>query len=325
VMASRELRQRGNRIAGIDGMIRVTQASTLSLQGILSSTNDINQPSLDRGHKYEFSYNSSDRDLGFGATFGRLSEDFAADMGYIPRTGLEYYEAFITPRFYPDSSLFRRISVSASFSRAKDLPSGLWEMSNVVTSQVLLGGTFVALVSLANGTEVFLDRIFNTNGARFVVESQLTKSFFLNASVIYQNAIYYSMDPFGGHNRQTSATVRYQPVDNITAQYTLTFSDFTRGSDDQRLYSYTISRGRLTYQINRYLFLRGIAEYNNYRKRLLSDALISFTYIPGTVVFLGYGSVHERVRWEGERYVPNDTFFQTQRGFFFKASYLWRL
>ena len=33
------------------------------------------------------------------------------------------------------------------------------------------------------------------------------------------------------------------------------------------------------------------------RKRLTADALVSFTYIPGTVCYMGYGSAFERQEW----------------------------
>ena len=79
-----------------------------------------------------------------------------------------------------------------------------------------------------------------------------------------------------------------------------------------------------TYQINKYLFLRAIAEYNTYYKRWTLDTLASFTYIPGTVVYIGYGSAFEQIRWNGMEYENSDRYLETKRGFFFKVSYLWR-
>jgi hypothetical protein len=68
-----------------------------------------------------------------------------------------------------------------------------------------------------------------------------------------------------------------------------------------------------------------VIEYNDYRKKLLGDLLLSFTYIPGTVIQLGYGSLYEKVRWQESEYRPDDRFLEMKRGLFFKASYLWRL
>ena len=48
-------------------------------------------------------------------------------------------------------------------------------------------------------------------------------------------------------------------------------------------------------------------------------------YIPGTVVHIGYGSLYEKVQWRDDRYVPGRDLRETQRGFFLKASYLWRM
>ena len=75
-----------------------------------------------------------------------------------------------------------------------------------------------------------------------------------------------------------------------------------------------IVRSFNTFQLNKYLFLRAIVEYNFYYKRMTVDTLASFTYIPGTVVYVGYGSAFEQVRWNGADYVDSDRFLETKRG-----------
>ena len=62
----------------------------------------------------------------------------------------------------------------------------------------------------------------------------------------------------------------------------------------------------------------------DFREELLTDLLASFTYIPGTVLHVGYGSLYDKTRWETDRWVDSDRFLQTRRQFFFKSSYLWR-
>ncbi len=116
-----------------------------------------------------------------------------------------------------------------------------------------------------------------------------------------------------------------QPTDNIEARGAFTYSTFVSDRDGSRVYEYPISRLRLTYQVNRYLFFRGVLEYNRYRQQMLTDLLASFTYVPGTVVHLGYGSVYERREWQQDQYVESPVFHEMQRGFFFKMSYLWRV
>lgn len=57
----------------------------------------------------------------------------------------------------------------------------------------------------------------------------------------------------------------------------------------------------------------------------MTDLLASFTYIPGTVVHIGYGSLCEKLEWRDGVYEPSERFLKTQRDFFFKVSLLWRL
>jgi hypothetical protein len=100
--------------------------------------------------------------------------------------------------------------------------------------------------------------------------------------------------------------------------------DFFRDSDNEKIYDYAIIRSRNTFQVNTYLFLRAIVEYNTYSDRLTADILASFTYIPGTVTYIGYGSAFEKLEWDGQEYIKSNRFLETKRGFFFKVSYLWR-
>ena len=117
----------------------------------------------------------------------------------------------------------------------------------------------------------------------------------------------------------------YQPSEQWLFDLRGTYSGFSQASDGRRLYDYAIYRAKTTYQWNRYLFFRGIGEYNSYRRQLLTDFLASFTYIPGTVFHVGYGSLYEKVQWQDDRFVPGRDLLETRRGFFVKASYLWRL
>ncbi|HEX9829316.1 MAG TPA: hypothetical protein VGB10_03815, partial [Bacteroidota bacterium] len=175
--------------------------------------------------------------------------------------------------------------------------------------------------------EVFLGERYKTSGFTFSGGGQVTKV--MNVNLLYQNkkAIYFSALPFQGRTSRISGTVVFQPWNQFEANMSLTYVDFHRESDGQKIYEYPIARSRLTYQFNQYLFFRGILEYNKFRRSLLSDYLVSFTYIPGTVLHAGYGSLYQRTQWDAPSfsYVNADEFLETRRGFFFKMSYLWRM
>lgn len=231
----------------------------------------------------------------------------------------------VTPKFYPPSRILRRIDLNFFSSQLKDQFSDLWETENTLSLGFLLVRSSRLLLGYTYSTEVFLGQRFNTSGWNIQALGQITKQFYFR--VLFRNgqAIRYEEVPFQGKGKRATATLTYQPSEKINWTVNYTYSGLFRDSTSEKIYDYTILRTRLTYQVNKYLFFRGVVEYNSYRKQILTDFLASFTYIPGTVLQLGYGSLYHKIRWQGDDYVDSDKFLETRRGLFFKASYLWRL
>ncbi len=118
---------------------------------------------------------------------------------------------------------------------------------------------------------------------------------------------------------------KYFIFGNIFSSLDLTYTDFFREDNSKKEFDYIIARSRVTYQLNRYLFIRGVVEFDSFENDLTTDLLGSFTYIPGTVIHFGYGSLYQKNKWQDNQYVQSDHYLETKRGLFFKASYLWRL
>jgi hypothetical protein len=62
---------------------------------------------------------------------------------------------------------------------------------------------------------------------------------------------------------------------------------------------------------------------------VITDLLASFTLIPGTVLYVGYGSLYREQFWDGadaawKRQPGMGNYYQTTQSLFVKASYLWR-
>jgi len=227
--------------------------------------------------------------------------------------------------FYPQSKILLRIDPIVHSTQIRDKSSGLYETDNSFDLRFMLLRDSLIQFGYRYATEIFLDEKFKTSSAKIVASSQFTKELFFSLSYRYGKKIRYIADPYQGSGSDASATVIYLPSEKLHLDLSLVYSDFYRDSDSSREYDYTILRSKNTYQVNKYLFFRGILEYNSFRKRLMTDFLASFTYIPGTVIHVGYGSLYEKIKWEDGEYRSTDQFLETKRGFFFKASFLWRL
>lgn len=327
VFTDKEIKNSYDRVIGIDGMLRLTEASTLEWNAFYSSSNSNLLQEIQEGHTLGLVYNYDSRNLYYSFTGKEISENFNAETGYLTRTGIFALTGLVRPKIYPESSFIQRIDLETFSAQTQDKPSSMWETYNYVSAQAFFLGSWNFRLKYSYSTEVFESKKFKTGGFQIIFGSQFTKRLAVSLSYKRVNSIYYSQNPYQGKSNRLSVIMLYNLSENFESYSTFTFSDFYRDSDSQLIYEYPIFRERLTYQLNKYLFFRGIVEYNKYKRQLLTDFLVSFTYIPGTVIHLGYGSLYQKTEWNEfqNRYVDSNNYLEAQRGFFFKMSYLWRI
>jgi len=200
----------------------------------------------------------------------------------------------------------------------------MWETLDHASIMAMLGGTTIVKVKYTLSNEVYLGQRFNTGGLQANLQGRYRNWFSGTLAYRRTQAIYYSADPFGGTSNRLTASATFQPWPKLETTLSFVYSDFIKKNDQSTIYQYPIERFNLTYQFNKYLFIRGIIEYNGYRKSLLTDFLVSFTYIPGTVVYLGYGSLYEQSQDTQPFFGGDLKPMEMQRGFFLKLSYLFR-
>jgi len=313
-----------NRVFGLDGQLRINQSSIFGYHAFKSLGKSNEESPKDNGHALGLHYFYSTRDLILMLGLQDITKDFRTETGYITRTGITRFRSGILKMVYPRSKLIKRIDPMIHSTQIRDKFSGLYETYNSFDLRFILLRDSIILFGYRYATEVFSDEKFSISGARIIATSQFTKQFYLRLSYNYGKKIRYIANPYQGSGNETSATITYLPSEKLHLNLSLVYSDFFRDTDSVKEYDYTIIRSRNTYQVNKYLFFRGIIEYNSFRKRLVTDFLASFTYIPGTVMHIGYGSLYEKIEWVNDEYVSSDRFLEAKRGFFFKASYLWR-
>ncbi len=313
-----------NRLLGTDGQLRLDPSSIFGFHLFGSQTQAEPETDKSSGHAIglHYYYTTRDYDIMLGAQ--DIARDFQTETGYLARNGISRFRAGILKMIHLDSPFLQRIDPLIHSTQVRDKFSGLYETINTFDLRLLFPRNTMVLFGACYATEVFLDQKFNTNFGRFIASSQVTKQVRLQLVYYYKNKIRYVSEPYQGRGHDTSLSVLLLPSEKFHIDLSLTYSDFVRKSTAEREYDYLISRGKVVFQANKYLFFRAILEYNSFRETLLTDFLASFTYIPGTVIHVGYGSLYERIWWREGRYDPADRFQETQRGLFFKASYLWR-
>ena len=315
-----------NRIFGSDGLLRLTQTAVAEYHIIGSLTKNPDNDHSNSGHALALRYNYGTRKVVLDFGFQDISKDFQIDSGFITRTGISRLAVFSMYQIYPKSNFFKKIEPFYWSYHIHDKYSNMFESFNLFTLRFSLPRSTQFRIDTILANEVFESQRFNTSGLGLRTYSQLTKHLYLSLFFSHTKSIFYDPDdPYQGYGSRMSFGFMYQPFDKLNSSFSLAYSDFYRESDREKIYDYTLLRNHTTFQVNKYLFFRGIVEYNTYWEKLTTDFLASFTYIPGTVIHIGYGSVFKRLQWENREYVESNNFLETKRGFFFKVSYLLRI
>jgi hypothetical protein len=316
---------RYNVVAGSDGNIRINPSSIFGYQALFSLTRPPGQDSEVEGQALNFMYYYSTRDRLFEITLQDLGKDFWTETGYLTRNGLTRLKLGYLPMIYPKSRTFLRLDPMVHIINIRDKFSGLYETYDAFDLRLILPRNTSLTAGGRYQTEIFLGQRFGRSGFRFSGMSQITKQLLLKTICVYGQKIRYTETPYQGRGSDAYLSAIYLPSEKLNFGLSLTYSDFFRSADGEKEYDYSIIRSQNTFQANKYLFFRAIVEYNSFYKQLMTDLLASFTYIPGTVIHLGYGSLYDKLAWREEQYEPSDRFLETKRDFFFKVSYLWRL
>jgi hypothetical protein len=316
---------RYNIVAGSDGFIRINPSSTFAYQALVSQTRQPGEEGETEGQALNFMYYYQTRNSLFQVTFQDLGRDFLTETGYLTRNGLTRLKVGYLPMIYPKSRTLLRIDPMFHLINIRDKFSGLYETYNAFDLRLVMPRNTMVTAGGRYQTEIFLGQRFGRSGIRLIGTSQITKQLLLQTRYVYGQKIRYVEDPYQGRGSDATFSATYLPSENLQFELALAYSDFYRSSGGAKEFDYTIIRNANTYQVNKYLFFRAIFEYNSFYKSLMTDLLASFTYIPGTVVHVGYGSLYEKLAWREDQYEPADRFLEMKRDFFFKVSYLWRL
>jgi hypothetical protein len=331
IYTQRDTEERSNSVGGVDGTIRLGQASTISGHFINSFTTNRITQQTDHNHTEKLNYLLNNRRITVSAAFLNISEGFNTDVGFVNRTGLTGMSLFVNPKIYPKSDLLIRIDNQLQIGQGYDHPSGLWEKNIGYTIRTnWIRRTFLS-VGFNISDEIFRGIRFSRNQYRVSLGSQVDKRLQVSSSFSQSKKIRYIFDdtlqPYSGRGVDVNGSVTWQASDQFNFNMTLRYSNFFRESDDFKEFGRTIIRSRNIFQLNKYFLFRSILEYDTNTKVLFTDFLASFQLIPGTVVHLGYGSLYDRQEWDpnSREYAEANRFFRQRNNFFFKASYLWRL
>jgi hypothetical protein len=317
-----------NRVAGADVSWRLNDTQRVSGFVLGSSTRPPRAESSKSGIGAQAGYEYNTRRLlvlGYGEHY---DQDFDLQTAFINRVGLTSGWGLVQYSFYPDKKLpwLLRIAPFSFTQGGRDRNAGGNELLQVSALRFNFTRQGFLRVDRFDGFETWAGQRFDRGNWRTQGEVQLYRWLFLYGQHLVGKAVFYDpVAPFQGHMQDGRIEITLQPSGRFSQALNYRRIVFDRESTGERVYDLDIIYSRTTYQFSRQFFLRGIVQYDSSRYQVLTDFLASYELRPGTVAYVGYGSLIERREFiDGQWTLGVGDYRTSQRGLFFKASYLHR-
>jgi Domain of unknown function (DUF5916)/Carbohydrate family 9 binding domain-like len=317
-----------NRVAGADLSWRVNSTQRVSGFVLASASRAPHSTESTSAIGAQAGYEYSTRRLlllGYGEHYDR---DFEMQTAFINRVGITSGWGFAEYSFYPSrtKAWLLRLSPFSFTQGGRDRIAGGNELLQVTGVRFRFTRQGNVRFDRFDGFETWAGERFDRARWRLQGSVQLYRWLSMDGQYFFGDAIYYdSVDPFQGRSYDGRVGVTLQPSGRLSQALSYRRVTFNRASTGESVYDLDLIYSRTTYQFSRQFFIRAIVQYDSSRFRVLTDFLSSYELRPGTVVYAGYGSLIERRGYADGEWVPGTGDYETsQRGLFFKASYLHR-
>jgi hypothetical protein len=316
-----------NRVLGLDARFRFLGFMTLDSFFLYSLNQGFND-ALDTGDKTEGSayggkFIYEDRNYHLALAYHDIAKNFQLQSGRLLRNGIRTVSLDLERYINFSSGVLKFITLSYTGRLSHDRYFDRNEYAHELNAdfQFPLETTFSFGYHFT--TEVFEGVLFNEDGFSISGRSRPHKYLKLTMAYSSQGSPFYR-DLLQGHLNALTFSLNFEPGERFSTNFTAIHHIFRQDIGDTNNYDISIFRNRTNFQLNKYLSLRGFVEYDSGRKQILTDSLVEFTYIPGTVIHLGYGSLFRKEFTINDRFFQYHRFEETRSSLFFKASYLFR-
>lgn len=287
-LTDKEINGTYNRVAGIDGQLKLKRNFFFSFQAIASKSRN-EQISSDIAPAFYTNIGYYAKYFGGGLFWTSIHPDFEAASGFVNRVDYRTLAAYTYASVYPEKKYLNQVRFNISGGRrfGYDLSTledeWLEARSNIrFTELSQLNISFRAEMERFEGVD-FQKKSLSLGG-----NLQLIGWLPFGFSWRIGDSIYYDPDDaFLGSSNALGLYFTLKPNNRLRIGVRFSKETFWENWGGKRLYDYNVVRTRTTYQLSKSFSVRAIFDYNHYYKQIYGSFLISYVLKPGTVFFLG--------------------------------------
>ncbi len=322
-----ELAGRTNAVAGADLSLHFKGSNNLTAFVLGSNTADGDDAG--QGIGLQANYRYSTRRFGVLSQIEHYGREFVMDTAFMNRVGFTSAFGYTEYNFYPDKDRHPWVRKISPFIFAQ----GGRDRIEDGDDHVVVGGV---RVNMTRQGFFRADRVITQEawrgaeyeGGSWRANAQMQVFNWLRPSVFvaYGRSLYYDeVDPFLGNSLVARVSALFQIGGRFSQDVEFSHNAFDRISTGERVYTVNLLNTRTTYQFSKELAVRWIARFDSQRRRVLTDLLGSYDLRPGTVLYVGYGSLYQKRAFRDAQWFDGEgEYLTTNQGLFVKASYLFR-
>jgi len=305
-----------NRLAGIDGQLKLSPTNRLAFQ-LVGSRSRVAGSTTALAPAWHFGFNHQDRHLNYSLDWFSVHPDFEAGLGFLRRKDIHSLNLRAGYAFLPENDYVISVTPSVSYRRIYDY-SGILTDEDTDLSLMVSGWrqTFL-FFNYSHTFEKYNGVDLRPRQFRFTIFSAPLSWLSGRISGSTGSSIYYDDLPYLGFSNSVEGELNFRPLQNLVASLRLKDLNFYEYRGGPRVYRVTILSQRINFQLNRGLFLRAITDYDSYYKKIYLSGLLGYELNPGTCFYLGVEDHRERL--------GTDRYQLTGRYYFVKFSYWWRV
>lgn len=313
-----------NTVGTLDGRFQIDKSNLVAIQASYSQTKDLNGQK--RGGQAIYAvYNFDSLKWENGVSFTNISKNFAAQSGFIRRTGINRLYAYSYRNFRPkEKSWWVKVSPFV-------VTSATWNLQNNLDEAFFDPGVSV---DLADGISIYT--YFSTRRDNFLGKGYTTRGYLANfdlnkfkrfsLSNNFEIGTGVNFDPSRPEigrllNNELNFTLR--PFSQVNSEFLWIKSSLKSRADGDKLFSQDILRNRTVYQFNRFNSVRSIIDYDTSQRSLGLSFLYAFTPSPNKSIYIGYNDLLYN-GLEPLSQTRQTGLFRQSRGLFAKFSYNFR-
>ncbi|MBN2134793.1 MAG: carbohydrate binding family 9 domain-containing protein [Acidobacteria bacterium] len=325
----RELGDYYNRVVGGDFQLRFLNNHSLKVNYLHSETFDPSTGKEKQGDSYTLCYDLKSMPLISRLSIENCDEDFQMDSAFYNRTGFSKALVLIQSQWYPELEAFSWIARGRTFFQGyylHDKETDMYDYLARVATTLFTDKSGWFRIEYNFEGENWGGEMYDKQWWKAWSEMQVDSWIYL--AIYYaggEKISYHSADHYLGDYRNLTVYAVMQPTENLSSTLSYTYEYLDNPADDSNEYLIHLLYLNTTYQFDEHFLLRGIVQYDSYSELVLLDFLASFTYIPGTVVHLGYGSLSTKMEYndtDGWLYgTPDSKYYQQSQSLFLKVSY----